>query len=212
MTTSHNELSATTVPVGVLRLCLAAAVVAPVLLLIASLIGIAAGGWTSWAISGWAGGVQLLAYAGYALAFVGFALVLAPGRSGLASAVLVIGALVAAAGAGFGVDLIAGERFGERIPMPPEFSPGSAILAFTGILSAVVFVLIGIALYVARLVPAWLGILVAIGGVLFPAGRIPRVPALILASDVLLLVGLLLLVARLWPRTSSRPDPSTSGS
>lgn len=209
MTTLDTDTRLPTAPSDLVRLCLAAAVVGPTLLFIASLIGITSGDVNT---SGWSGGVLILAFAAFGPAFVGIALVASPHVPALARAILVIGGLVTAAGAGFGVDLIAAARSGERLPMPPDFAPGTVFLAIPGIMFPVLFVLIGITLARSRLIPVWLGGLVAIGGALFPTGRMPRppIPALMLAADLLLLMALVLVVVRLWPvvapdRTSSVP-------
>lgn len=209
MTTLDTDTRLPTAQTDLVRLCLAAAVIAPTLLLIASVIGIASGDVNT---SGWAGGVMILAFAAYGPAFVGIALVASPRVPVLARSMLVIGGLVTAAGAGFGVDLIAASRSGERLPMPPDLAPGTIFLAIPGMMLPVLFILIGITLVRARLIPVWLGGLVAIGGALFPTGRMPRppIPALMLAADLLLLMALVLVVVRLWPvvapdRTSSVP-------
>jgi|GEM_PF-5213608 len=207
MTTLDTGTALRTTASDLVRPCLAAAVVAPTLLLMASVIGIASGDVDR---SGWAGGVMILAFAAYGPAFMGIALVASPRVPALARSILVIGGLVTAAGAGFGVDLIAAGRFGERLPMPPDFAPGTVFLAIPGLMLPVLFVLIGITLVRGRLVPGWLGGLVAIGGALFPAGRVPRppLPALMLAADLLLLTALVLVVVRLWP--AAAPDRTTS--
>jgi hypothetical protein len=208
MTTLDTDTRLATAPTDLLRLCLAAAVVAPTLLLIASVIGIASGDVNT---SGWSGGALIMAFAAFGPAFMGIALVASPRVPALARSVLVIGGLVTAAGAGFGVDLIAAGRVGERLPMPPDFAPGTVFLAIPGLMLPVLFILIGITLVRSRLVPLWLGLIVAIGGALFPAGRVPRPPlsALMLAADLLLLTALVLVVVRLWP--AAVPDRTTVG-
>ena len=212
MTTLDTDTHLPTAATDLVRLCLAAAVVAPTLLLIASVIGIASGDVNT---SGWFGGVLIMVFAAFGPAFVGIAFVTSPLVPALARSILLIGGLVTAAGAGFGVDLIAAGRVGERLPMPPDFAPGTVFLAIPGLLLPVLFVLIGIALARGRLVPWWLGGLVAIGGALFPAGRVPRppVPALMLAADLLLFAALVLVVVRLWPAaTPDRTQTRGSGS
>ena len=207
MTTLDTDMRLPTAQTDLVRLCLAAAVVGPTLLLVASVIGIASGDVNT---SGWAGGVMIMAFAAYGPAFVGIALVASPRVPALARSILVIGGLVTAAGAGFGVDLIAAGRFGERLPMPPDLAAGTIFLAIPGLMLPVLFVLMGITLVRGRLIPVWLGGLVALGGALFPAGRVPRPPMheLMLASDLLLLTALVLVVVRLWP--TAAPDRTTS--
>ena len=212
MTTLDTDTRLPTAPTDLVRLCLAAAVVAPTLLLIASVIGIASGDVNT---SGWAGGVMIMAFAAYGPAFMGIAFVASPRVPALARAILVLGGLVTAAGAGFGVGLIAAGRVGERLPMPPDFAPGTVFLAIPGLMLPVLFVLIGTTLVPSRLVPGWLGGLIAIGGALFLAGRVPRPPmhALMLASDLLLLTALVLVVVRLWPVAApDRTRSTTPGS
>jgi hypothetical protein len=99
MTTLDTETHLTTAPTDLIRLCLAAAVVAPTLLLLASVTGIASGDVNT---SGWSGGVLIMAFAAYGPAFVGMAIITSPRVPALARVVLVMGGLVAAGGAGFG--------------------------------------------------------------------------------------------------------------
>ncbi len=58
-----------------------------------------------------------------------------------------------------------------------------------GLIYPICRAVIGFGLWRAKVVPAWVGLLMAIGYLLIPVGRLPRIPPLIYLSSILLLLA-----------------------
>jgi hypothetical protein len=65
---------------------------------------------------------------------------------------------------------------------------GPLTLHFPGPLFPIMLITIGIALFRTKVVPSWCAILLVLGGIAFPASRIPRIEMLAHVADLLLLI------------------------
>jgi hypothetical protein len=167
------------------RLYGAAAIAAPVLLL-ASTAAYAAGGGLGEDQLG--GTIQVYAMAAFGLALFGLSRLVEPAMPRGAAVLAVLAALGAAGGVGYGIDsLHGGVHAGAALD---ETALGPLALQLPGLLFPVSLIVAGVALARSGAAPLWTGIVLALGGVLFPASRIPSVETLALVSDLLILVAL----------------------
>lgn len=182
-------------PAPVIRTCLLALAVAPVMMLLASVLGVASGDLSA---SGWRGGLQILAMAAFALGLFGAAVVIAAQAPRLGVTLLLLGAFGTAGGAGFGADFIHAGAYGARVPVRGwPLDDGAILLGVSGTLFPLAVILLAFGLWRIGLVPPALAGLVAVSGAVFPLGRVPDAPAPIIAADLLLVVGLGLVAVRL---------------
>ncbi len=166
------------------KLLTAALVLAPALLLLSSIIGTVGGGIGESAPS------ALTMH----LAFVFFALValkltsLLADRPALAALLLLVAVLGVAGGIGYGVNAWGIDAGGVDLNEASTLG-GVAIKAF-GICFPISMIGFGVALATTHQVPTPVALGVALGGLLFPMGRISGTTGLVFACDVVLLLAL----------------------
>ncbi len=185
-------------------------IAAPALLAVSS-VAYAAG--TGFSADQLGGTLQVYAMAVYPLALLGLTRRLERVRPRAAAVLSAIAVLGTAGGVTFGVDAVHAAVHPEG-PMR-EFSVAPAILFIPGLFFPLAFIGIGIALAQSGAAPRWAGYGLALGGVLFPLSRIPRVIELALASDLLIFaalapLGWALLTGRRASNATSNPAGSTS--
>ena len=165
-----------------------AAIVGPLLLLGSTIAYVLAGDGMNEGELG--GAIQVWAFAAIAIGGIGLARSLephAPRTAALASVLVVIGA---AGGVAYGIDSIQVAVFGSESIQETDSAAAPFALQIPGVLFPLGMVVLGVTLARTAATNRALGVLLAIGAVLFPVSRIPDVPALAILSDALLLVGL----------------------
>ncbi len=172
-------------PVG--KVTTAAMIAAPVLLL-ASTIAYAAAGEVGTGVVG--GVIQVYAFAAFGLATAGLAW--ASVRAGSRRAVawlVIVAALGVAGGAGYGINAIYAGLGASDLNSDGSLA-GAIALQVPGVLFPLSLIGFGVLLARLKAVPWLLGGLLAVAAASFPAGRIPKVGAVALATDLLLIVAL----------------------
>lgn len=164
------------------------AMIAAPLLLLASSVAFAAGGGLNQDDVG--GAILFYAMAAFALVVVGLTDLVARVQPRAAAALLVVGIVGSAAGAGFGVDSIHSALPGRG---PLEDDGGTAGIIATnlpGLLFPLAFVALGIALTRAGRDLRTSGFALILAGVLFPAARISDVEVLAIVGDLVFVAAL----------------------
>lgn len=181
-----------TIPRTARQAMITALVAGPVLMLVSTLVGIAGDGLYR---DAWQGVVQILAMGVWAVGIAGLGIAIASRAPRTGVFVLVVGVVAAAAGAGFGVDVLQAAVSGTRLT--PEAAPAVVALRALGVLFPLALIVAGVALWRTGMADATTGLLLAAGAAMFPIGRVPELAAPALASDVLLIVGSVLVAAAL---------------
>lgn len=189
-----------TLPDPVQRVLLAALVVGPVMMALATVVGITSGELFA---NQWQGGLGVLATGAWVAGPVGLALLLSERAPRTGAVLLVIVFVTLVTGAGWGVDYISGAVHGERLSATPDQNPAILLLMLPGVLGPPAMAALGIGLWRTNVVPAAAGITYAVGALAFPLGRIPEVAAFTVTSDLLLLVGALLILSAVRERVTT---------
>ncbi|GAA1745364.1 hypothetical protein [Luedemannella helvata] len=173
-----------------------AAVLAAILLVASTIAFIVRGGFTNDAMNNGILGGTLVVWTVFALilTFAGVSRLMEPRFRRWSKALLILSATYAAS-VGFGLHSIDMEYYGRSFDADNELATGQQVIGFFamypwGALGPVTFILIGVLLWRAGQVPAWAGIVLVAGGVLFIPGREGNI-GLTVATDILLFVGLL---------------------
>ncbi len=136
------------------------------------------------------GALLVYAMAGLLVAAVGIVRAVEGSFPRAAVVLLVLAALGCAGGVGFGIDSIhAGLPDGASLEDADSAASGLALFV-PGALFPLGFVALGVAAWRARIRPVGCGPLLALAAVLFPAGNIPDVEAIALASTAMFVVAL----------------------
>jgi hypothetical protein len=173
-----EHIPASVRPLGV------ALIAAPVLLLASTLAYITGNGFNGDDVGG---AVQVYALAAMAVAMVAATRLLEDAMPRAATALLVVGLFGCAGGVAYGVDSIAVEHFGASLEAA---STGVFVLQVLGLFFPLSWIGIGVATARTGVASAWAGYATALGGLLFPLSRIPRIEPLAVVADVLLIAGL----------------------
>ena len=113
------------------------------------------------------------------------------GRSPVGRAVVTaLLAIGSCAGAGFATEINMVDHFGVERLMDQDTPSAFLALGIPGPMFAVGLALLGLLSFRFRTLPRAQAVFLALGGVLFPLGRIPQFPELALVTDVLLLAAL----------------------
>ena len=189
-----------------LRITLAAAILAPVLLLVSTIGYLTEGGGMN---DGELGGiVQVWGMIAYGIALAGFVRLLEDRTPAGALALGIVAVVGVAAGVAYGIDSVQVAVFGTE-PVQETTSPAATLVfQLPGIFFPLSIVLLGVLLARTGTVPALLGGALVVGGVLFPASRIPDVEALAVTSDVIVLLALAAIVVRVTRSGMLRTQPS----
>jgi hypothetical protein len=110
----------------------------------------------------------------------------APIGRAVVTALITIGAC---AGAGFATEASMVEHFGVERLIDQDTTSAMLGLGLPGPLFAVALVVLGVLSFRHRTMPPAAAILLAAGGALFPAGRIPQIAGLAMATDLLLIAA-----------------------
>lgn len=148
------------------------------------------------------GALTILAAGPMVGGMVGLALVVAGRAPRIGTVLLVVSLLAGVSMAGFGLDHVSGATYGTRLTHATDEATGATALLALGLAFPLGLAGLGIALWRTGAVPAVAGITLAIGALAFPLGRVPEVAALTIVSDLLLVAGTVLVVARLRGATS----------
>lgn len=184
-----------------IRVTAIAAVLAPALVLASTVAYLARGeGMNDGEVGG---AIQLWGMAAYAVAVVGLLRLVEDAAPRAAVVLTVLAMLGVAAGAGYGIDSMQVELFGTDSIQEVEGSLAPIALQVPGILFPVSLIGLGVVLARTGTVTALAGYGLAVGAVLFPASRIPDVPGLAVASDVIVLLALAAIAAQVVRRPVS---------
>lgn len=113
------------------------------------------------------------------------------GRSPVGRAfVTALVAIGSCAGAGFATEINMVDHFGVERLMDQDTPSAFLALGIPGPMFAVGLALLGFLSFRHRTLPRAQALCLALGGVLFPLGRIPQIPELALATDLLFLAAL----------------------
>lgn len=173
------------------------AIIAPVLFLISDALYVTVGGGINNGVLG--GTIGVLSAFTLAAALVGICRLLEP-RMPRYSLVLTLFALIATTGGtAFNIAALYEGAFGIVVPDQLPATEAIGMLAFLpwGWFAPLIFVLLGIALWRARVVPWWHGVLFVLGGVLFISARPARIDLLALSTDIVLLAALTIIGVRM---------------
>jgi hypothetical protein len=153
-----------------------------------------------------AGAIQIWAFIAYAVALVGLARTVEGAAPRLAATGLVLALIGCVGGAAYGMDSIQAAVLGGTI----ESSAATPFaLRIPGLAFPLALVLLGTLLARCRVAAAPSAMLVIVGGLLFPISRIADLPAVAVASDLVLLVGFAWIAAQL-TRGAVAPAPTAS--
>lgn len=191
-------------PEPVRRVLTAAIVAGPVVVALGTLTGVLRGNVFS---DVWHGGINVTGTGIWILGVVGLTLALAEKAPRLGAVLLTLGVVFSATGGAWGVDYMTGAVHGERIVLAT--TAAIPFVALPGALFPLTLAVIAIALWRTGVVPSTAGIALAVGALLFPAGRMPEIGALALTADVVLILGSALCAAAIGDRASA---PATAGS
>ena len=177
-----------------------AMVIAPVLLLVSTLVALAEGDYNE-SVS--QGVLEMFALGAFFLAVLGATQLLADVLPRLSSLLLVTGTLGCQAGVAFGVVAIARAK-GLEIP------EGSLALAFNApaFLFPLTWLALGVCLVRTRVAPVWVGVVLALAGLGFPIARAGGVAGVAVVDDVLFVVGLVGLAMVVGSKSLGRRSPS----
>ena len=106
------------------------------------------------------------------------------------AAVTALVTIGACAGAGFATEINMVDHFGVERLMDQDTPSAFLALGIPGPMFAVGLALLGLLSFRQRTLPSAQALCLALGGVLFPLGRIPQLPELALATDLLFLAAL----------------------
>ena len=169
------------------RLFGAAAIAGPALLL---------GGAVAWATGGGpnqdelGGALYVYAFIAMTLVAIGIARTVEQALPRASAALLAVAVLGCAGGVGFGIDSIhAGVPGGAGLEEIGG-TAGAIGLLVPGAIFPLSFIALGIALWRARVTPRMSGPALAVAGVLFPAGNVPDIEAIAIASNAMFAVAL----------------------
>jgi hypothetical protein len=193
----------------VMRTTTVALVLAPIVMLVSTIAYVV--GDQGLSAGAAAGTLQIWAFIAYAIALVGLVPALEQSAPRLAATGLVLALIGCVGGGAYGMDSIYAAVAGATI----ESSAATPFaLRIPGLAFPLSIVLLGILLARTRVAAAPSTVLVVVGGVLFPIGRIADVAAVAVASDLALLVGfgwIAAQVATRWSDPVPTRDPRPRG-
>lgn len=183
-----------------------AAITGGALLLLSTVAFVTVGGGVNDGVLG--GTITVWAVFALAVAFVGICRLLEPARPRLAQWLTLVAVIGFVAGGGFGLQAIHLEAFGDGGYLDDEAAIEAApigLLAYLpwGWFTPLTFVLAGVVLWRAGVVPWWNGTLLILGGILFISARPARIDALAILTDVVLLAALTAVAVRLFAAARS---------
>lgn len=181
------------------RAMTAAIVLGPVLVALGTLVGITGDGLFR---DQWQGGINIIAGGVWMVGVAGLGLTLARRAPRIGTALMVAVMVCLVTSAGWGVDYLAVEAFGERVSADPAAVPGVILLMVPGILFPPLLIALALGLWRTGVVPASAGITLAVGAAFFPIGRVPEIAALAVLSDVLLIAGSVLVASAIRGRST----------
>lgn len=170
------------------------------------LMGISTFFWEGGKVGMVGGTVQVYACFFWTLSYFAFYQRIRPALPRMALLILVVGVYASLGGNNWGVDGIYGAAF-QALGATPEMTEGIIgamgpfapfILFMPGLCFPLNFILTAIVLGRVKALPIWAASLMALGAVLFPASRIPRIELLAHLSDLLMLVPMLWLGWSYW--------------
>jgi hypothetical protein len=168
-----------------------AAVAAPVLLLMSDVAYVTAGGGVNDGVLG--GTIGVWSCFVFLIAFVGISRSIEALAPRAATALLALAVPAFVAGAGFNVQAIHLGHFGQDfMSSVSEGADLVGLLAFLpwGWFGPLTFVVAGVLVWRTGVFPASSGALLVAGGILFISGRPARIEALVMASDVVLVLAM----------------------
>lgn len=169
-------------------------IVAPLVMLTSSIVSLTGLGNNSDAEGG-----TLVVYASLLLIFVilGLTNLLSQQAPLLATLLRITGIWGCVGGVGWGMDsairgtlLTQVDAATARLSAEAVFGNLPLLLEIPGLVMPLSFAILGISLWRTKLVPAPVGILLALAGLTFPIGRIPDIAPVIYATDILFIVSL----------------------
>ena len=186
---NDNHLPAPARPIA--RVHGVAAIAAPLLLLVSTVAFITQGEGINHGVLG--GVVGVWSCFAFVIAFTGIVRMLEPRMPRYAPVLLCLSVIGFSSGIAFNLDgIYCGAGATEVCNL--AVVDGNAIVFFAffpwGWLTPLSMVLVGAALWRARVVPWWSGALLVLGGALFVASRPERIDALAIAADIVLVVAL----------------------
>ena len=187
-------------PEPVRRTLLTAVVAGPVVVSTGTLVGTLRGSVFS---DTWQGGINVLGTGIWLLGVVALTLAVAEHAPRLGAALLGLGVVCLTTGAAWGADYMVGAVHGERLAA--DVGAPFLFVMIPGALFPLVLAATGVALWRVGAVPAAAGLTLAVGALLFPAGRIPEIGAVALTGDIVLLTGSVLCARALARRPSGTP-------
>lgn len=185
------------------RLTAGAALVAPALLLASSAVFLFAES----GVNNGPGGGTLTVWAciAFLAAFAGIYRMLDPERPRTVWWLTALAGAAFIGGATFGIDAIYEAALGSAaFAAVVEAEEWFVVFAYLpwGWLAPLSFVLCGSFLWRAKAIPWWNGLLLILGGILFVAGRPARIDSIVLAADVVLIVGFVAIAVQLLRRAA----------
>ncbi len=178
------------------RVFAVAMILAPILLLLSTLAHSFGKGLGEDATGG---AIQVYAMVAFALAIVGLTSLLEPSLSRLSAVLTVTGLLGVAGGVGFGIDSIVFASNPTAAASELEGSTAAGLALFLpGTVFPLTLIVLGLALAKTGVVPRPAALALALGGLLFPLSRIPSIEALAVASDLMLITGLVPIGLAVW--------------
>lgn len=170
------------------------------------LMGISTFFWQGGKVGMVGGTVQVYACIFWTLSYFAFYQRIRPVLPRIALLILLVGVYSGVGGNNWGVDGIYGAAF-QALGATPEMTEGIIgamgpfapfILFMPGLCFPLNFILTAIVLGRVKALPIWAASLMALGAVLFPASRIPRIELLAHLSDLLMLVPMVWLGWGYW--------------
>jgi hypothetical protein len=158
--------------------------IAPVLLLVSSIAYTVSGTDTP---SATAGLLQNVAFVGFGLVIVKLASLVA-GAPRRAAALLLVGTVGVAGGIGFGVNTMAISV--ADLDLNEDTGVAGVALKVFGLSFPICLIAFGLLLFALKVVPAPAALALALGGLLFPIGRIPGIDVAVFACDLTLILAL----------------------
>ena len=136
------------------------------------------------------GALLVYAFVAMTIAAIGLARVLEPLWPRLSSVLLALSVLGCASGVGFGIDSIHAALPGGTNLEDADSVAAVLALFVPGAIFPLSFAALGVALWRARVEPAVCGPLLVVAAVLFAAGNIPDIDALLIIGDAMFVVAL----------------------
>jgi hypothetical protein len=202
-----------TFPPTLARITGIAAILAPLILLLSSVAYLTAGGGA--VNDGVLGGtIGVWSVIALAIASVGVCRLAEPRAPRAAPIINAIALAGFTAGAGWNVQAIYIERYDVDFVNDPDLGGSDliGILAFLpwGWMAPLGFILMGWLLWRTGSVPTWTAGLLALGGVLFVAGRPAQIDVIVIATDVVLTVALVPIGMRILSQSPAQPTSTPS--